>query len=147
VNGVRVELEGSEPSGLAELVAGLLEQNLAREPARAGHLRDAVVVLEVPDAEVAVSVRLASGSVRVADGIAAGAHLHIVAEADRLLSLAAAPLRLGLPDVFRPDGRAVLADVVTGRVRVRGLLAHPRRLAGFTSLLSVHEEPRERSRP
>jgi hypothetical protein len=139
VSDVQVRLEGEDPSGLAELVAGLLQQHLAREPSRASGLRPAVVVLSVPDAEVAVTVRLSRGIIRVADGDAADAHLRIVAPSGRLLALAAAPLRAGMPDPLTRDGRAALADVLTGRVRVHGLLRHPRRLAGFTSVLSVHE--------
>lgn len=142
---VRVELEGREPSGFAELVAGLFEQHLAREPGRAALLRPSVVALEAPDAGVAVTVRLQPGSIRVLDGAARDADLRIVATSDRLLALAAAPLRAGLPDPLHHEGRAALADVVTGRVRVHGMLRHPRRLGRFTSLLSVHEPSRERS--
>lgn len=137
----QVRLEGAHPSGLAELVAGLLQQHLAREPGRASYLRPSVVVLSVPDAEVAVTVRLEPGGVRVADGAEPDAHLRIVAPSDRLVALAAAPLRAGVPDPLTRDGRAALADVLTGRVRVHGLLRHPRRLARFTSVLSVHEPP------
>lgn len=140
-----MDIEGDDPSGLAELVAGLLEQNLAREPARAAHLRPSVVVLVAFDAEVAVTVRLAPGSIRVADGGAADAHLRVVADADRLLALATVPLRAGSPDPRHPDGRSAIADVVAGRIRVHGLVRHPVRLARFTSLLSVYEpSPRPR---
>ena len=135
----KVSLEGEDPSGLAELVAGLLSQHLAREPARATLLERSVVVLSMPDAGVAVTVRLAPGRVQVADGVAPDAHLRVVAAADRVLALAAAPLRAGLPDPLRREGRAALADVLRGRVRVHGMLRHPRRLARFTALLSVNE--------
>ena len=47
------------------------------------------------------------GSVAVSDGIAPDA-LRVVAPADRLLALAGAPLRAGLPDPLHPDGRAAL---------------------------------------
>lgn len=134
-----MRLEGADPSGLAELVAGLLEQHLAREPSRASHLRPSVVVLSVPDADVAVTVRFAPDGVRVADGSESDAHLRIVAPSDRLVALAAAPLRAGVPDPLTRDGRAALADVLSGRVRVHGLLRHPRRLTRFASVLSVHE--------
>lgn len=144
--GARVLLDGADPSGLAELIAGLLEQHLARDPARAEHLHPSVVALVVPDAQVSVTVWLAPGSIRVADGADAGAHIRIVAPADRLVALSAAPLRAGLPDPMRAEGRAALADVLTGRVRVRGMLRHPRRLARFTSLLSVSQPGRGRSR-
>jgi hypothetical protein len=140
VNGApKVSLEGEDPSVLAEFLAGLLSQHLAREPARATLLERSVVVLSMPDAGVAVTVRLAPGRVQVADGVAPDAHLRVVAPADRVLALAAAPLRAGLPDPLRREGRAALADVLRGRVRVHGVLRHPRRLARFTALLSVHE--------
>ena len=143
MTGARVRLVGAEPSGLAEMVAGLIDQQLARDPTRArllAHPRT-VIVLVVPDAGVEVTVRLAPASVEVRDGDAPDAHLVVTAPSDRLLALAAAPLRGGLPDVLEPDGRDVLADVLSGRVRVRGLVRHPVRLARFTSLLSVHEPP------
>lgn len=134
-----VELAGASPSGLAELLADLLEQHLGRDPTRAAHLVRSVVVLDVPDAGVAITVRLAPTRVRVVDGAAPDAHLRVRADADRLLALAAVPLRFGLPDPARPAGRSALVDVARGRVRVRGLVRHPVRLARFMSLLSVHE--------
>ncbi|CAN5659751.1 hypothetical protein BH18ACT17_BH18ACT17_07490 [soil metagenome] len=141
----RIEVEGWAPSGLAEMLAGLLEQNLAREPRRAAHLKPSMVVLVVPDAGVAVTVRVARGEVRIADGAAAEADLRVIADADRLLALAVAPLRAGLPDPLHPAGRAAFADVASGRVRVHVLFRHPLRFARFTSLLSVYEPARGRS--
>jgi hypothetical protein len=139
-----VTLEGDDPSGLAELLAGLLSRQLAREPGRAALLQPSVVVLSMPDAGVAVTVDLSPGRVRVVDGVAASAHIRVVASADRVLALAAAPLRAGLPDPLHREGRAALADVLRGRVRVHGIVRHPRRLARFTALLSVHEPERRR---
>jgi hypothetical protein len=148
VSGVTVTIEGSDPSGLSRMIAGLLEQHLARDPAREALVaRPTVVQLSVPDAAVVTVVRLSPDGVHVADGPARDAHLRIVAPSDRLLALVAAPLRAGFPDPAHADGRAAIADLITGRVRVRGLVRHPRRLAAFTSLLSVHDGPDRRSRP
>jgi hypothetical protein len=63
----------------------------------------------------------------------------VVVRADslRLLELAAAPLRFGLPDVFTPEGRAVLAAIATGRVRVRGLVLRLPAVRRLTMLLSA----------
>jgi hypothetical protein len=142
-----VDLEGADPSGLAELLSGLIRQQLAREPSRAANLRPSVVVLEVPDAAVVVTVRIGSSHVRVLDGSAPDAHLRVVADADRLLALTAAPLRAGMPDPFRPAGRAAITDLLARRVRVHGLLRHPRRLARFTSLVSIDDPGRKRGAP
>jgi hypothetical protein len=136
---VRVTVVGPEPSGLTTLVAELIEQNLAREPGRARLLRPSVAVLDASDAAVTVQLRIAPHEVRVGDGDVPDAHLRVRADAERLLALTSAPLRYGLPDPTRPEGRAVVRDLVLGRVRVRGLLRHPVRLFRLTSLLSVAE--------
>ena len=132
-----VSYADAEPNGLAELLGGLIEGNLAAHPARAAYLRPARIELLGRDADVAVSLRFGDGTVEVANGAAHRPHLAIAADASALLDLARAPLRLGLPDVLHPDGRAVLAALARGDLRVRGLLRHPVRLARFSRLLSV----------
>jgi hypothetical protein len=127
----------AEPSGLGTMLGGLLEQNLERDPTRKRLLTPTLVSIEAPDAEVAVTLRILPGRVLVADGARPGAHLVIAADSARLLALTDAPLRFGLPDPLQAQGRAVLADVLARRVRIRGMISHPRRLARLTMLLSV----------
>jgi hypothetical protein len=134
---VTVVHRSDEPSGLATMVGGLIDQNLERDPSRLRLLRPSSATITVPDAGVAITVRTGPGEVEVCDGADPDAQLAITADAERLLALTSAPLRFGLPDVFDPRGRAVLGDVLSGRVRIRGLLRHPRRLARLSSLLSV----------
>jgi hypothetical protein len=134
---VTVTVVGPEPSGLASMVAQLIEQNLARDPERRGLLRPSVVVLDAADADVTVFLRIAPGEVRVEDGDVPDAHLSIRADAGRLLDLTTAPLRFGLPDLVSAEGRAIGGDLVGRRLRIRGLLRHPLRLARLTKLLSV----------
>ncbi|MFM7719393.1 MAG: hypothetical protein ACKO8G_07925 [Actinomycetota bacterium] len=126
-----------EPNGLASLVGGLIEGNLAMHPARVDLLRPARIDLEGLDAGVAIALRFGAGSVEVANGPSPRPHLAIAADAAALLDLARAPLRLGFPDPFHADGRAVLVGLLRGDLRVRGLLRHPIRLARFSRLLSV----------
>ena len=64
-------------------------------------------------------------------------HLLIRADAYDLIELAAAPLRLGLPDVLDARGRAVVRQIAVRHVRVSGMLRHPVRLTRFTRLLNV----------
>jgi hypothetical protein len=134
---VTVVYGNDEPSGLASMVGGLIDQNLERDPSRLRLLRSSSATITVPDAGVAITVRTSPGEVEVHDGADLDAQLAITADAERLLALTSAPLRFGLPDVFDARGRAVLGDVLSGRVRIRGLLSHPRRLARLSSLLSV----------
>ena len=132
-----VTLVGPEPSGLASMLAELIEQNLARDPDRRRLLRPSVAVLEATDADVTVHLRIGDGRVRIGDGDVPDAHLWIASSSDRLLELTTTPLRLGLPDVGDPRGRDVVGELIARRLRVRGLLRHPVRLARLTSLLSV----------
>jgi hypothetical protein len=134
---VRVIVAGSEPSGLASMVAELIEQNLARAPERRRLLHPSVAVLDAPDADVTVFLRIAPEEVRVGDGDGPDAHLRIRADPGRLLDLTTAPLRFGLPDLLSPEGRSIVGDLLTRRIRIRGLLRHPLRLARLTKLLSV----------
>lgn len=126
-----------EPSGLATMVGGLIEQNIERDPSRRRLLRPAVTSITVPDVGIAITVRTGAGDVEVRDGADPAAQIAITADSAELLELTSAPLRFGLPDLFDPRGRAVLRNVVSRRVRIRGLLRHPRRLARLSALLSV----------
>jgi hypothetical protein len=135
---VTITVMGAEPSGLASMVADLIEQNLARDPARRAILRHSVAVLDAsPDADVMVFLRIEPDGVRIGDGDVPDAHLRIRSDAGRLLELTTAPLRWGLPDLLRPEGRTILGDLLRRRIRIRGLLAHPVRLVRLTKLLSV----------
>jgi hypothetical protein len=132
-----VTVVGLEPSGLASMVAQLIEQNLSRDPDRRVLLRASVVVLNAPDADVTVFLRIAPGEVRVGDGAVPDSHLSVRADAGRLLDLTTTPLRFGLPDVLSHEGRTIVRDLLGRRMRIRGLLRHPLRLARLTKLLSV----------
>ena len=131
-----VEYADAEPSGLASMLGGLIEQNLERDPSRARLLLPAVASIAASDVGVSVTLRLEPRRVIVADG-AGDAHVRIAADSAKLLELTAAPLRFGFPDVLTRQGRAVLRDVLSRRVRIGGMLSHPARLARITMLLSV----------
>jgi hypothetical protein len=137
---VTVTVVSPEPSGLASMVADLIEQNLERAPERRALLRPSVVVLNAVDAEVTIFLRIEPGEVRVGDGDVPDAHLRIRGNAERLLDLTTVPLRLGFPDVLRPEGRAVVGQLLRRRLRVGGLVRHPLRVARLTTLLSVADE-------
>jgi hypothetical protein len=136
-----VRFVDADPSGLATMVGGLIAQNLARDPDRARLLRPSLASIEVPDADVGITMRIAPGSVVIADGLDPAADVRITAGSSTLLDLANVPLRMGLPDVFDRAGRAVIGELLARRLRVGGL-SHPRRVADLTMLLSVHEHER-----
>jgi hypothetical protein len=133
-----IVLVDAEPSGLAEMVAGLLEANLVRRPEREALLRPAVIGIEAADAGVAITLRLTERRIEISNGAAdRGSDLRIRGDGADLLALSALPLRLGLPDPLTGQGRAILRRVARGRVRISGMLRHPIVLSRFARLLSV----------
>lgn len=133
-----VRYRDPEPSGLALVVGELLEANLRADPDRARLLRPAAVEIVARDLGIAVRLDLDRGGVLVASGSGDGrADLVVVADAVRLIELVRAPLRLGVPDPFRPDGRRALAALLAGDIRLRGALRRPLALVRLARLLSV----------
>jgi hypothetical protein len=133
-----IVLADAEPSGLARMLAGLLEANLARRPERAALLRSAVVEVDAADAGVVVTVQLDGGRVRVFNGSTAERpDVRVRASGHDLLALSAAPLRFGFPDPFRREGRAVLHRIASRQVGVSGMLRHPVVVSRFSRLLSA----------
>jgi hypothetical protein len=126
----------AEPSGITELIDGLVRQNLRRDPTRR-LLPGDVVTIEAVDADVAVSIRPSPGGIAVVDGRDPGARVVVSAASTALLELAGAPLRFGLPDALTHEGRALIVDLLTKRIRVRGLIRHLGTVRRLTMLLSA----------
>jgi regulator of RNase E activity RraA len=121
---------------MTELIDGLVRQNLGRDPTRR-LLPGDVITIEAVDADVAVSIRPSAEGIAVVDGRDPGACVVVSAASTSLLVLAGAPLRFGLPDVFMHDGRALIGDLLTKRIRVRGLIRHLGTVRRLTKLLSA----------
>jgi hypothetical protein len=136
---VSVHLVDAEPNGLASLLGDLLQQNLERNPALARDLRPASFSIEAADVGLAVTIRTDRGSVSITNGAHPSAEVAVRTDAITLLELSSAPLRLGLPDPMKREGRAVIGMLLRRRLRVRGLLRHPVKLGRLSRLLSAEE--------
>jgi hypothetical protein len=134
---VTVEVVGPDRGGMVEMLGSLIRQNLERDPSRRRLLRPAVASIRAIDAEVSVAIVLGAGTVRVSGDRLGRAHVRIEGTSLRLLALVGVPLRLGLPDLMTSQGRAAVRDVLAGRIRIHGMLAHPIRLARLTMLISA----------
>jgi hypothetical protein len=127
-----------EPSGLSAMIGGLIEANLRANPDRAELLRPCIVVLAATDAGVSTSLRVSSSGVQVAnEPPRTGVELSVRSSSGDLIALSAMPLRFGLPDPLRREGRAIVGGLLRGRIRVSGLVRHPAKLTRLTRLLSV----------
>jgi hypothetical protein len=137
---VNVRFWDSEPNGLASMIGGLIQGNLDAHPERAALLSSpATYAIVAPDIDVAVSIRLKDGSVTVRNGLVGRPDIVITADSGGLLGLSSVPLRFGLPDATTKDGREVTRKLLTGELKVKGLLLNPLKLARLNKLLSVNE--------
>ena len=133
-----VEYLDAEPNGIATMLGGLIEANLAQHPEREALLKPMAVAVSAPDAGVSVTIRLAPGRVRLANGVAPPRpDLHVRADSSTLVELSSVPLSLGLPDLMTKEGRAVNRRLLKGEIKVRGMWGHLGKLARFNRLLSV----------
>jgi hypothetical protein len=125
--------------GLGGMLAGLVEANLERDPARASLLRDITGTINIvaPDAEAEVGLEIAGGVLSVYTNAFRHPGIEIRGASDVLLELTSVPLRFGLPDVMTPGGRAVLTRMFRRELRVKGMVAHPVLLGRLNRLLSV----------
>ena len=126
------------------LVQGLIDANLARAPARALRVsRREAACLVATDADVAVTIQMlpgarrSPGTVLVHDGRDPWAEVVVRAHGIALLELAATPLRFDLPDVTTTEGRDVVRQLLSGRIRVHGMIRHLGTVRRLSMLLSA----------
>jgi hypothetical protein len=127
-----------DPNGLATMLGGLIEANLAAHPEREALLKPAIVVITAPDAGVSVTIRMARGRVEVANGVRGRPTLRVRADSETLIELSVVPLRLGLPDTMTPQGREVTAKLMKGTIKVKGMFRSLGTLTRLNRLLSVN---------
>jgi hypothetical protein len=130
---------GTSDAGLAGMLVGLVRQNLVRDPGRWRDFRKlrARVGIEVPDAEVAITLEFSRGALAVHDGIRGDPPIRIRADAETVLELTKLRIVRGLPSLGDPTTQALIGKLAAGRVRIKGAAAHIVALLRVTRLLSV----------
>ena len=126
-----------EPNGIAAMMGGLIQANLAAHPERAELLKPAVVGIVAEDAHVSLTLDISPQTVTVRNGLAQHTDVLVRADSETLTELSSAPLRLGFPDAFSRPGRALTKKLFSGTLRVQGLVRHLGAVSRLNRLLSV----------
>jgi hypothetical protein len=137
---VEVVYEDAEPNGLASMIGGIIQGNLEAHPERERLVTEGVPAtfsISAPDVDVAVSIRLSAGGVQVRNGAVSKPNVRIEADSETLMGLSAAPLRFGLPDATKKEGREIIGKMLSRALKVGGAVAHSGKLARLNKLLSV----------
>jgi hypothetical protein len=135
---VVVEYSDPEPNGLASMLGGLIQGNLAAHPERERFLsKVSTYGIRAPDVGVEVSIRLAPGKVTLRNGIVGKPDISVETDSETLVGLSSVPLKFGLPDIGTKEGREVNGKLLRRQLKVKGLALHPAKLARLNKLLSV----------
>jgi hypothetical protein len=127
-----------EPNGLATMLGGLIDANLHAHPERRSLLaKPATYAITAPDANVSVTIHLGPDGVKVANGVRGTPHVVVRARSEDLIALSSVPLRFGQPDATTKEGRDVVKKLLTGQLKVKGLVTQSGRLGRLNKLLSV----------
>jgi hypothetical protein len=135
--------EGARENGLALMLAQLVLENVREHAWK----KDDLVALEplavgivAPDAGVRLTLVFERG-LTLFDGLHPACDVLVTTDAERVAKLAHLPVgKLGplrVPNYLGASGRRLVADLFRGRVRVKGLLRHPIKVARLLRLLSV----------
>lgn len=129
-------------NGVARLLARVVEEKLEEpEKKRIFDRLDFVLGVHVVDVGQSASVTFARGDATVSRGRPGKADL--VVECDNSTFVQFTMVRTGwrgLPNVLDDNGRSLLRKIVTGKLRIRGLLRHPAALYGFLSFVASPED-------
>jgi len=123
----------------AGILADLLTANLAQHPEKREIFRKmrGGVAIDLVDIETVVTLIFTEGGLRIEAGVSENAALVIRTESDRVMDLNALRIVGGLPWYFDEAGRKVVAHLLTGRLKIEGMFAHPVLLTRLTIVMSV----------
>jgi hypothetical protein len=136
----QIELaKGTESEGLPEMLATLLRQNLEQKPYKLKDFNalDIVVGLKVTDLEVEMTLVFRNGRLVIYDGLVIDPKLLITTDSEGMFDLNLIHIRFGLPWYLDAQGRKVLKSLLSGRLKIRGMLTHMGSLTRLTKIMSV----------
>jgi hypothetical protein len=141
---------GAEDNGLAVWIGQLVSDNLADQAAcrRDFSALRAAVALVAPDRRLSVTLRFDHGHLTIHDGMVGIPDVTLCGDYEVLVAVAHIPLspigRLPLPPLARARTaawRTTALELVSGELKVYGLLSHPLVLLRVLRLLSTGYSP------
>ncbi|MCE5281901.1 MAG: hypothetical protein LLG93_07335 [Deltaproteobacteria bacterium] len=123
----------------AGILADLLMENLTQHPEKRALFErmKGGAAIELTDIEAAVTLIFAQGRLRVEAGVVGNPLIVIRTTSGQVTDLNAIRIVGGLPWYGDEAGRKVLGHLCAGRLKIKGMFAHPLFLTRLTILMSV----------
>jgi hypothetical protein len=135
-----VSYADTEPSAFASMLGGLIDANIANNPARRKDFDDlkARVGIWVTDIDEGVTLDFQGGALVVSNGLKAKRDVTIRTDADTVMGLSNLRIGLfGMPVYYDDVGRGVAAKLLQGKLRIEGLLGNIATVNTVTRIFSV----------
>ena len=132
--------EGAQEIGLAVMLQDLIVQNIEQNPPKLTDFRklNISIGLEVSDVEIKLTLEFADSTLTIQPGIKNQPKLNITADSATIMNLSNQKIKWGLPYYFDETGREIMAAMHSGRLKVKGMVAHFPSLIRFSRVMSVH---------
>jgi hypothetical protein len=132
--------DGDQASAFATMLGGLIEANVQGRPEKRRDFDTlkARVGIKVEDIEEAVTLDFRGGRLLVSNGLKRDRRITIRTDADTVMmlsNLAIGPF--GMPVYFDTVGRGIVGKLVTGGLKIDGMLANLATLNQVTRVFSV----------
>jgi hypothetical protein len=131
--------DGDEASAFAMMLGGLIEANVGRPEKREDfESLTARVGIQVRDIDESVTLDFKGGTLKVSNGLQRNRKITIRTDADTVMmlsNLAIGPF--GMPVYFDTVGRGIVAKLLTGGLKIDGMLANIPTLNQVTRVFSV----------
>jgi len=123
----------------SSILADLLKINLEQKPHKMRTFNNlkGVIAIEVTDIEATVYLIFSGGNVKIEKGIEEKPHIIIKADSEKIMGLNFINIKLGLPYYFDKPGMTVIKQLVSGQIKIKGMLVHPIILTRLTKVMSV----------
>ena len=135
-----VEYADEEPSAFASMLGGLIEANVVGRDEKKRDFESLVarVGIFVTDIDEGVTLDFKKGNLTVHNGLRPRRTITIRADAETVMSLSNLKIGLlGLPVYYDGVGRGVATKLLTGKLKIDGLLPNVMTLNTVTRIFSV----------
>jgi len=132
--------KGAEENGLATMVSDLIRQNISQNSKKMSvfNRTTGIIVIEAVDADVKITLDFKKGRLTVYDGEKKKPKMRIITDSESIIDMSRLKIRFGLPYFFDETGLLVVKKLLTGKLKIKGLIFHPLLLVKVANIVSVY---------
>lgn len=128
-----------EDGGMATMIADIIKGNIEEKPYRINEFNalNGNIYMNAEDAEVDMTLAFFGGWLKVYNGKVGDPMISITTDSATMLDLANISIKFGLPYYLDATGMGIIGKLLSGKLKIKGLITHPVKLTRFTKLMSV----------